>query len=426
MKKILALCLCFIIICFALPVASAAPNRLIRVTVGLEWDYYFAALGQELTISTELEGGSESDLASFKPTIRYTKESTSFDEATGFKWIDIPSDGSAKIKWTPTEEGVYCFSAECQLPGSKKTISSLDGGMPIVLVVDMEKKAVVKNAEEFTAALSSGTHYISIQGDVVLKDMGSLNISQQVLLEIAKEGTLTLSGTELRLGNGRWNIGSTVIIDGTLKVEENATVMAGEYPVDVYVSGLVDGFDLKQVPKIQYIPLNVSPFEEFTGTYIEDKATGITTVIENMSNATLLSVSLLDPAQTLYGALAALDDGEVIIAFESEITEYDGKYTLSIPVDAKYNGKELTVYLLDKTVVGYVEPIESKATCQNGRVAITVDKNNIVMIKTAVSKIDTKTIAIIGAAAAALILMIVLVVIPAVAGGKKNKKEEKE
>ncbi len=426
MKRILALGLSVCFLLALLPTASAARNNLyLRMDVAYEGDYYFAALGQELTVISTLEGGTDEDMKAFAPNVKYTKESTSYEEASGFMWIDIPNGKGTEVKWTPTEEGFYCFSASAKVPSSKKEISSLDSGLPVVLVVDMENKTVVKTADEFIAAITANKHYISVQGDIQLVDMGSVYVSQQSVLEIAEGATLTVSGTELYLGYGRWNMGSTVIVDGNLQINEGAALLTGNYPVDMFVSGRVVGCDAEKIPHIQYVGCNVSPFKEFTGTYIEDKATGITTVIENMDNSTILKVELLDTESTIYKALAAMDEGGVVTAFESSITEYEGEYTLSIPVDAKYNGKEMTVYLVDKTIVGYVEPQELKVVCNNGRVALKVDKNDIVMIKEPVSRFDTTTMLVIAAGGGALLIMLLAVIIPAIARNSKKKKAQK-
>ena len=345
MKRFAALCLCAVIMLLGLPTALAARDNIyLRIEVGYpdQADYSFAKLGEELTIYAILENGAEGDDA-FVPEMKYTKESTEYDEAKGFRWLDIETDGSQTVKWTPAEDGLYCFCAEAKIPSNKKVLSSLDSGMPVILVVDMEKKTVVKTAEELTAALKTDTHYISVEGDVVLENMGLVQIDQQIVFEVSADASLTVSGTELRFGVGKWNLCATVVIDGMMTIKENAAVTSGEYPVEMFVSGDVEGWQSNGMSKIDYIDCNVSPFDEFSGEYIEDRSTGITTVIEGMNNATVLDVTLLETGKEPYTYLSQMDKGEVIIGFESSISNYEGQYTLSIPVDAKYNGKEITV-----------------------------------------------------------------------------------
>jgi len=427
MKKLIvcALCLC-LLFGSAFTASAARDNIYLRLEVGYEGqaDYSFAKLGQELTIYATLENGAEGDDA-FQPEIKYTKESTEYEEAKGFKWLDIESDGSATVKWTPTEDGLYCFSAETKVPSTKKTISSLDSGMPVILVVDMEKKTVVKTAEELVAALSADTHYISVEGDIALSGLGLLQVDQQIVFEVAADATLTVSGTELRFGTGKWNLGATVVIDGTLIVKEDGTVTSGEYPVDMFVSGDVEGWKPNGVTKIEYIGCNVSPFEVFEGDCIRDKATGITTVIEGMNNATVLDVTLLEAGKEPYTYLSEMDKGEVIIAFESSISNYEGQYTLSVPVDAKYNGLEVTVYIIDTSVEGFVRPTTQKAMCNGGIVAVTVDKDDVVMLKAPVPKYDQKTMIMIGVAGGALLLMILLGVVPMIVRSIRRRTKKK-
>lgn len=420
MKKFLALCLCLCFIVLNIPAASADGEVYLRTEVGYGWDYYFASLGQELILYSTLENVSEEDSAAFKTQFKYTMESTDYDEATGFKWKKIESDGAKSIKWTPTQEGLYCISAEGVLASTGKTISSIDRGLSVVLVVDMEKKTVVKTADELIQAANSGAHYISVEGDIAL-DKKDVHISQQTVFEVVKGYSLSLNESNLHFGIGRWNMGSTVLVDGNIIVNEGSSIQTGEYPVDLFVSGRITGYDVESVKNIQYIPSNVSPFEEFTGSYLEDKNTGITTVIDEMSNTTVLSVTTLSYLDPIFTAMENLDKGEVIKAFESDISNHEGEYTLTVPIDAKYNEKKLTVYLLDKSISGYTEPQKLKVECLEGKIQITVDSNDIVMIKAPAPLLDgiSLVIAIVGIAALAVMILVIA------ASASKRKKQRK-
>ena len=418
MKRILALCLCFVFMLSVLPVASAAPADVafFRLTAGYDGDYYFAEPGSEITLYVSLENVSEEDTANFKPTFKYTKENDDSDEATGFKWKDLEGD-----KFIPEEEGVYLFAAEGVLPSSGKTLSSLDGGIPAVSVVDTSKKTIVKTADELIAAAASGNNYISVQGDIDLVD-AAVHIGQRAIFEIAKGYTVNLKNSQLHFGIGKWKIGSTVLISGNISVDSTSSLHTGENPVDMFVSGRISGFDVKTLKQVQYVGCNVSPFEKFEGEYIENKNTGITTVVDNMTNATVLNIIPMGTTDQLYKPLAAMDRGEVIMAFESNVSEYDGEYTLKIPLDAKYKGKKIGVYIFDKTVSGYAEPSRQKIKYNGTALEITVDKNDVVMLKSPASIFSSPMFWPVVIGAAALVIMALSFLIPALS----KKKEETE
>ena len=420
MKKLSALCLCFILMFSVLPVASAAPanGAYFRLEVGYEGDYYFVEPGSEITLYSSLENVSAEDAAAFKPAFKFTKENNDSEEATGFKWQDLEGD-----KFVPEEEGVYLFAAEGVLPSKGKSISSIDAGIPAVLVIDTSKKTVVTTAEELVAAVNSEVHYISVQGNIDLVD-SELHVGQRAIFEIARGYTINLKNSHLHFGIGQWKLGSTVLIDGNISVDGTSSLNTGNFPVDMFVSGRISGFDVKTLKQVQYVGCNVSPFEEFEGEYIENKNTGIKTTIENMSNATVLNIIPMGTTDQLYKPLASMDRGEVIMAFESNITDYDGEYTLKIPLDAKYKGKKIGVYIFDKTVSGYAEPTRQKIKYNGEALEITVDKNDVVMLKAPASIFSSPLFLPVSIGVAALAIMLLSFLAPAIF--KKKKETENE
>lgn len=94
-----------------------------------------------------------------------------------------------------------------------------------------------------------------------------------------------------------------------------------------------------------------------------------------------IKVSALDPASDVYSILASSTSwGKVVSAYDIIFSSkvFDGDLTVSIPVDAKYNGKSFAIYqqLSNDAVACY------KTTAQNGFVSVKVSECTQFMLVT--------------------------------------------
>lgn len=416
--------LCFLtVLCVSVGVIPVyADTARCRVEVSFAGNFSFSTVGQPITVTASLEG-SDTELAA---KLMYTQESKDFKDAIGFRWIDLQNTGTATAQIVPESSGIYCFAAEIVDPATGKTVSSLETSWCTVLVIDPAEKLTVTDEHEFEAAIGGKNRYISVEGDLEFDDWGVLAVDQQTVLEITEGSSVTLRSTELALGSGSWDIGSTLIVSGTLNVGEGGAVSASDRGAKVFLSGDMSEGATSAYPNITVVYCNTTPFEAFEAESLADKDTGITAFLDGITNYTVFRVSKIAPEDQKYRVMSSLDDGEVLFAFQSNITEYEGSYTVSVPVGEEYEGKKMVVCTADLSVSGSVEPEVKTVKCQNGAVQITVDKYTAVMVKAPTGVLSEQGSVIIAIGAGAALLIVILFTVPALSKKAKDKKAKKE
>ena len=292
-----------------------------------------------------------------------------------FKLVGIPESDDVKLTYEKAEFNSADVKTASKIIVNGLKLTGKDAGMYVLSVDSFEVKGTVTKRP------------LTVDADNLVMTLGQ------------KEPSLTYTLSE-ELIEGNKAV-------GTLTRTEGTTV--GKYAVTRGTLSFGDNYEVTFVDG----SLTIS---NFTLAELKDSATSIK-VSGYFAPDSTLKITALDPQSAVYTTLANETSwGDIVSSYDIifESAGHDGHLTISIPVDSKYEGKELAVYqqmtngsiaCYKLTAVGGVITVKTDECTQFMLVA---DKEEIPEEKSSVGMTILKIIIIILAVIIGLALVIVL------------------